>query len=129
MPAFMTTRTLIDAADGTATQSGVFDIKTLNGFSLHMVTTGTLNNATGWQLFETNAPESRDENGNIDPDTTTFDWVANTDVTFTNPSGGTSNTFVDVSDARARWYKIQWTHTGVTGTGNVSVRMHGKGEG
>jgi hypothetical protein len=74
-------------------------------FSLHCIWTGT---PTGTlTLWQSNLPDP-------DPDSVT-DWIQNTDVTFTDPAGSASSTFVNAGNAAAKFYMVRYVNSSGSG--------------
>lgn len=128
MQNFMGPAVVIDAEDGTSTHNAIINAGLANGFSVHLVTTGTLNTGTGWVIQGSNGPKL-DNSSASGPDTTTFDWVTLSDITITAPDGTAISQFLNVSDWRGKWLRVRWDSTSMTSTGNVSAAVYLKGTG
>ena len=116
---------VIDNADGTSDQTKIINMRTNEKLGLHLTTDGTLTGATGWELAFSNGPDS-DNRTATGPNTTEFDWVTTSDVTFTAPSGSATNQFVHVENIQARWARVKWNSSGASGSGNVSASVMSK---
>lgn len=117
----------IEPTSGTASTEKVIWAGAANGFSVHLVTTGTLTGATGWAIEGSNGPELNNRRSS-GPDTTTFDWV-DLGLTISQPAGAATNQLIIASDWRGGWIRVRWVHTGVSGTGNVAASVYLKGNG
>ena len=88
----------------------------LDGFSLHLVWTGT---PTGtFTLWASDRPDA-----SLTDDT---DWVQfTTGITFTNPAGSASKGLYEVGNARSLKYRVKYVNA--SGTGTLSAWAHAPG--
>ena len=119
IPAFQ----YMNLSSGVTTTGGAIGPLTADrctGFSATVNTTGTLTGT--FKFYLSNDPRARQDRSSADRAAAVWtEFTTDVSSMITNPSGGTTSFTVNVSDFRAEYLRVDYTHTSGSGTVQIYV--------